>query len=110
MRAQHPRTESIASLYFQRHIGQDGAVHVDLFGKPGCSLCDEALELLDDFREQFEFQIRRHNILEDHALFEKYRFRIPVLVIEGEERLSLTINAPNLETVLQAQFPRKGTP
>ena len=81
---------------------------INVYGKPGCSLCDEALELLDDTSARFSFVVRRHNILEDVALFEKYRDRVPVVVIGGIERLELRFDMHELEAALIAsQVPRR---
>ena len=81
---------------------------IHVYGKPGCSLCDEALELLDDTSARFSFVVRRHNILEDVALFEKYRYRVPVVVIGGIERLELRFDLQELEAALIAsQVPRR---
>ncbi|PZR16712.1 MAG: thioredoxin family protein [Archangium gephyra] len=75
---------------------------IHVYRKPGCSLCDEALELLTDVSDHFEFEVQTHNILEDEALFSKYRYRVPVLLIDGIERLELRFDEGQLDTVLRA--------
>lgn len=81
---------------------------IHVYGKPGCPLCDEALELLEDIGPRFSFEIVRHNILEDAALFEKYRYLVPVLVIDGIERLSLKFDSTQLEQALiSSRVPRR---
>lgn len=81
---------------------------IHVYGKPGCSLCDEALELLDDTSARFSFVIVRHNICEEPAVFEKYRYLVPVVVIDGIERLSLRFDLQELEAALLAsQVPRR---
>ncbi len=81
---------------------------IHVYGKPGCSLCDEALELLDDTSARFIFTIVSHNILEQRSLFEKYRSLVPVVVIDGIERLSLRFDLQELEAALLAsQVPRR---
>lgn len=74
---------------------------IHVYRKPGCSLCDEALELLADARAGFDFTVETHNILEDEALFAKYRYRVPVVVIDGIERLDLRFDEGQLEAVLR---------
>ncbi len=78
------------------------AATIHVYRKPGCALCDEALDLLDDARARFAFTVEPHNVLEDGALFAKYRYRVPVLVIDGIERLELRFDEGQLETVLRA--------
>lgn len=75
---------------------------IHVYRKPGCSLCDEALDLLDDVGERFDFALEVHNILEDDALFSKYRYRIPVVVIDGIERLELKFDEGQLDSTLRA--------
>ena len=81
---------------------------IHVYGKPGCPLCDEALELLEDTAPRFSFELVRHNILEDPGLFEKYRYLVPVVVIDGIERLSLKFDPTELEAALiAAKVPRR---
>ncbi|MDP1822039.1 MAG: glutaredoxin family protein [Archangium sp.] len=81
---------------------------IHVYGKPGCSSCDEALELLDDTSARFTFTVVRHNILGDEALFEKYRYLVPVVVIGGIERLRSRFDPQELEAALLAsKVPRR---
>lgn len=73
---------------------------MQLFGKPGCSLCEEAADVLDDLQPEFGFELDRLNILTQADWFEKYRFRVPVIVIDGKEVASLSIDRERLEAVL----------
>lgn len=77
-------------------------MQIHVYGKPGCSLCDEALELLEDTHPRFRFEVVRHNILEDPGLFERYRYVVPVLVIDGIERLRSRFDSQELEAALLA--------
>lgn len=83
-------------------------VVIDVYRKAGCQMCDDALEALDDLRGQFDFDVRQHNIQADEALFEKYRYLVPVVVISGIERLSLRFDLHQLEVALTASgVPRR---
>lgn len=83
-------------------------MQIHVYGKPGCPLCEEALELLEDMHPRFGFEVVQHNILERQDLFEKYRYLVPVVVIGGVERLSLRFNSQELEAALLAsQVPRR---
>ncbi len=77
-------------------------IEIYVYGKPGCSLCDEAIELVDEVNVDSRFVIVRCNILESVELFERYRYRIPVLVIEGVERLELRFTLEDLQEVLRS--------
>lgn len=79
---------------------------IDVYGKPGCHLCAVAEDLLDELSGRFAFELVRHNVLADEALFEKYRYAVPVVVIDGVERLRLEFNSQELEAALiAAQVP-----
>ena len=75
---------------------------IHVYGKPGCSACEDALELLDDTSARFDFVVVRHNIRAHEALFEKYRYLVPVVVIDGIERLQLKFDLQELEAALLA--------
>ncbi|MBL8921750.1 MAG: glutaredoxin family protein [Myxococcaceae bacterium] len=75
-------------------------MHVVVYRKPGCPLCDEAVELLAEVEPPVELELR--NILERDDWFTTYRYRIPVVVIDGIERLELRFSAQELNAALAA--------
>lgn len=64
---------------------------VDLYGRPGCHLCDEARVELQALQGELGFEIREHDIEADDQLFKRYLERIPVVVIDGEEVCELFV-------------------
>lgn len=54
-----------------------------LYSKPGCHLCDEARDLLEELRGERGFEIEEIDITRDEALFALYRHEIPVIVRDG---------------------------
>jgi glutaredoxin len=64
---------------------------VDLYGRPGCHLCDEARVELQALQSELGFEIREHDIEADDQLFKRYLERIPVVVIDGEEVCELFV-------------------
>lgn len=73
---------------------------VTLYGKPGCHLCDEAREVVLRVRERRPFELEEVDITRDPALEARYRERIPVVAIDGQETLELVIEATELEQCL----------
>ena len=71
-----------------------------LYGKPGCHLCEEARAVVDQVRERHPFELEEVDITRDPALEARYRERIPVVVIDGEEALELVIEPIELERCL----------
>ena len=56
-------------------------MHLTLYSRPGCTLCEEAAILLDFVLDEFpEWTFEEVNIEEDAALSLKYLYEIPVLV------------------------------
>jgi glutaredoxin len=69
-------------------------LHVTLYSKAGCHLCDEARAHLEEVAETHDdIEIDEVDIRRDPELFERYRYRIPVIVVDGVERLEGRIEA-----------------
>jgi glutaredoxin len=64
-------------------------VHVTMYTKVGCHLCEEARELLDEIagileqQELQSFELTEIDIRNDMSTYESYRYRIPVVLING---------------------------
>jgi glutaredoxin len=71
-----------------------------LYGKPGCHLCEEARAVVLAVRERHSFELDEVDITRDPALEARYRERIPVIAIDGQEALELVIEATELERCL----------
>lgn len=57
--------------------------HVTFYTKPGCHLCEDAEELLDGLRNAYDLHITSIDITTDLAIYERYKYEIPVIVVEG---------------------------
>ena len=61
--------------------------HVILYGKPECPLCDEARTLLEECAAAPDryapIDLDEVDIRRDPDLFARYRYRIPVITIDG---------------------------
>jgi glutaredoxin len=56
-----------------------------LYSKPGCHLCEDVRSLLDEIGTSHSFAIEEVDITKNDTLFARYRFAIPVALIDGEE-------------------------
>jgi glutaredoxin len=54
---------------------------VILYSKAGCHLCDEARDMLDEIATQVPYDLTEIDIRKDPQLFELYRYRIPVILL-----------------------------
>jgi glutaredoxin len=59
--------------------------HVVIYSRPGCHLCDEAKAVILSAGCSDQFVLEEINIESDEELLRKYKYDIPVIVIEGIE-------------------------
>ncbi|MNX79662.1 Glutaredoxin [compost metagenome] len=57
---------------------------VTLYSGPGCCLCDQAKALLDKVAVDQPFSLEIRDIHADPALFERFRYAIPVIAVDDE--------------------------
>ena len=74
---------------------------VRLYGKPGCHLCEQAEELLEDLSGEHLLSIQAVDITADPALFERYRYEIPVIALADGRSLAGRINLSDLRALLR---------
>jgi len=58
---------------------------VIVYSRPGCHLCDEAKAAIENSNCSDLFSLEEVNIESDDALLKKYRYDIPVILIDGVE-------------------------
>ncbi|HEX6988086.1 MAG TPA: glutaredoxin family protein [Bacillota bacterium] len=66
------------------------------FTKPDCELCEHALEVVESVRRRVAFELEQIDITADPDLFQRYRYRIPVIEIDGEAAFELTVREDRL--------------
>ena len=57
---------------------------VIMYTKVGCHLCENARELLDEIAEGKPFDLTEIDIRNDMTAYEDYRYRVPVILINGK--------------------------
>ena len=72
------------------------ATQVRFYTKAGCHLCDEARDKLEDIAAQTEYELTEIDIRSDPEIFEQYRFRIPVIIIDDSTLLEGRIDYGDL--------------
>jgi hypothetical protein len=75
-----------------------GPPRVTLYERGGCHLCDEARVLLDEMLTPHGYA--RVDIDADDDLVLRYGFRVPVVALDGVDRLEAPITAPELRALL----------
>jgi glutaredoxin len=77
-------------------------LEVRLYGKPGCHLCELAEELLEDLSSEYPLSLQTVDITADPALFERYRYEIPVISLTDGRSLAGRIDRTELRKLLRA--------
>ena len=76
---------------------------VVVFGKPDCSLSEKAIAILERLRREFDFHLDYVDITTDPGLFNRYREKIPVVVLDGQEVACGIVTIPALRAALVAR-------
>jgi glutaredoxin len=77
---------------------------VQLYTKPGCTLCDKAKDVLASVRTRVPFELEEVDIRTDPALFERYKFDIPVIHIGGHKAFKHRVDPVLLEQRLRREL------
>jgi glutaredoxin len=56
--------------------------HVTFYTKAGCHLCEDARDMLDEIAAQVSYELTEIDIRGNSEIFERYRYRIPVILID----------------------------
>ena len=63
-----------------------------MYSRPGCGLCDEARRVILAERERTRFEFEDVDVTGSDALELEYGIRIPVVLIDGEERFEIALD------------------
>jgi glutaredoxin len=75
---------------------------VTLYSKAGCHLCDEARDMLDEIATQVPYDLTEIDIRKDPQIFELYRYRIPVILLNETVIAEGRIDYNSLASVFDA--------
>ena len=75
---------------------------VTLYHAAGCHLCESAKRVLDRVRADLPFELEEVDIGGDPELERRYRERIPVVAVDGEEAFTLFVHPDGLRRRLGA--------
>jgi glutaredoxin len=72
--------------------------HVIVYSRPGCHLCDEAKLAITSAGCDDRFTFEEINIESDPELLRKYRYDIPVVMIDGAEAFRHRVDVGQFKT------------
>ena len=75
---------------------------VTLFHAVGCHLCESARRVLAQVRAELPFELEEVDITGDADLERRYRERIPVVLVDGEEAFTYFVHPDGLRRRLDA--------
>jgi len=75
-------------------------VKVTVYSKPECHLCEEAKAVMRAAGCSELFTIEEINIESDPDLLARYRYDIPVIMIEGAEAFRHRVNAEEFKVLI----------
>ena len=78
-------------------------MHVVLYSRPGCGLCDRAREVLEAQRARTPFELTDIDISGDDALELEFGIRIPVVSVDGRERFEVEVDPAELARLVAAE-------
>jgi len=73
---------------------------VTLYTKANCPLCQRAERVILSLQAELGFRFERQDITQDPTLYERYRFDIPVIAIDGQERFHHRVSKAELRAAL----------
>jgi glutaredoxin len=71
-------------------------MHVKIYTKPGCPLCDEAFDML----ESLQVEVEAIDIYSSQELFDRYRYEVPVIRVGNRDVLKLKFTLDQLKRAL----------
>ena len=79
-------------------------VLIVLYTKPGCGLCDEMKNEMKSAGVENLYTLEEVDIEKDAELFARYRYDIPVLLIDGVEAFRHRLNAEDFRKYLTSRL------
>ncbi|VVB85478.1 Uncharacterised protein [uncultured archaeon] len=74
---------------------------ITIYSKKDCHLCDIAKETLLKVRQELPFSLNEIDIEKDKTTFEKYKYLIPVIEIDGEKAFNYKVDENELKKILK---------
>ena len=74
--------------------------NITVYSKKGCHLCEVAMQKLLEIQNEFPFSLTEIDIENNEELFQKYKYLIPVIEIDGKEVFNYKIDENKLKELL----------
>lgn len=84
-------------------------MHIDFFTKENCTLCEEALVLLDMLKLDYPHTLVIKDIYSNDEWLDKYHLSIPVIKVNDKELNCEEISYDSVETLLKEAYNKRIT-
>jgi glutaredoxin len=95
------------SRWLGRSPPQRTDLHVLVYTRYPCPLCDEVWQLLGRYRERYGFVLEAKNVDEAAELMREYGEWVPVVTINGRVRFRGHVNEVLLRRILDVSEPER---
>ncbi|MQA29544.1 MAG: glutaredoxin family protein [Luteitalea sp.] len=75
-------------------------LHLTLYSRPGCHLCDDMKAAVTEVAETVPLQVQEIDISTDADLERRYGLEIPVLLVEGKKAAKYRVSVEDLRRIL----------
>lgn len=79
---------------------------VTLYTKPGCTLCDEAKDVIEAVRSDIPFALEEVDITTDQTLAGEFGERIPYIFVDGRRAFKFFVDGEALKVQLRQEQPQ----
>lgn len=76
-------------------------ITIEVMTKKDCCLCDDVKELIEQVIAEMPAELKMTDIESDPELFERYKEKIPVVLINGEESFVYKVHPVTLRKKLE---------
>ncbi len=83
-------------------------ITIEIMTKKECSLCDDAKEIIEQVIAELPAELKMTDIESDLELFERYKEKIPVVLINGKESFLYKVHPITLRKKLDKLLEAKG--
>ena len=74
---------------------------ITIYTKKDCHLCDEAKKVLSGFVQEYSLSVKEIDIEGDRDAFEKYRYEIPVVLLNDRKIFKYRIDEKRFHRILR---------
>jgi glutaredoxin len=75
-------------------------LHLVVYTKPTCPLCDEAYEVLERWQQRYGYSLEARNIEESADLLREHGEWVPVVAVNGRVRFRGRVNEVLLRRIM----------